>query len=145
MVVHKSQHGRKITDRISVIRPHNGERLTFIGQEGVGRQCARHGGQNALMKALDHPSGPHTICVSSDVPLKMSVAPKIAVTTDSVLVEQDPSRETRRRLEERKTVPDELDSKDAKGGAALGDPTSMRSWLSCLDIVEDHLEVGDTL
>ena len=67
MVVHKSQHGRKITDRISVIRPHNGERLTFIGQEGVGRQCARHGGQNALMKALDHPSGPHTICVSSDL------------------------------------------------------------------------------
>jgi len=64
------------------------------------------------------------------------VAPKIAVTTDSVLVEQDPSRETRRRLEERKTVPDELDSKDAKGGAALGDPTSMRSWLSCLEIVE---------
>ena len=67
----------------------------------------------------------------------MSVAPKIAVTTDSVLVEQEPSRETRRRLEERKTVPDELDSKDAEGGAALGDPTSMRSWLPCLDIVEE--------
>ena len=67
----------------------------------------------------------------------MSVDPKIAVTTDSVLVEQEPSRETRRRLEERKTVPDELESKDAEGGAALGDPTSMRSWLSCLDIVEE--------
>jgi hypothetical protein len=67
----------------------------------------------------------------------MSVAPKIAVTTDSVLVEQEPSRETRRRLRERKTGPDGLDSKDAEGGAALGDPTSMRSWLSCLDIVEE--------
>ena len=67
----------------------------------------------------------------------MSVAPKIAVTTDSVLVEQESSRETRRRLRERKTGPDGLDSKDAEGGAALGDPTSMRSWLSCLDIVEE--------
>ena len=67
----------------------------------------------------------------------MSVAPKIAVTTDSVLVEQEPSRETRRRLRERKNGPDGLDSKDAEGGAALGDPTSMRSWLSCLDIVEE--------
>jgi hypothetical protein len=66
----------------------------------------------------------------------MSVAPKIAVTTDSVLVEQEPSRETRRRLRERKNGPDGLDSKDAEGGAALGDPTSMRSWLSCLDIVD---------
>ena len=69
----------------------------------------------------------------------MSVAPKIAVTTDSVLVEQEPSRETRRRLRERKNGPDGLDSKDAEGGAALGDPTSMRSWLSCLDIVEQRL------
>ena len=66
----------------------------------------------------------------------MSVDPKIAVTTDSVLVEQEPSRETRRRLRERKNGPDGLDSKDAEGGAALGDPTSMRSWLSCLDLVE---------
>ena len=65
-----------------------------------------------------------------EVPLKMSVAPEKAVTTDPLLVEQEPSRETRRRLEERKTGPDELDSKDAEGGAALGDPTSMRSWLS---------------
>jgi hypothetical protein len=54
-----------------------------------------------------------------------------------VLVEQEPSREMRRRLEERKPVPDELESKDAEGGAALGDPTSIRSWLSCLDIVEE--------
>jgi hypothetical protein len=72
-----------------------------------------------------------------EVPLKVSVAPKIAVTTDAVLVEQEPSREMRRRLEERKPVPDELESKDAEGGAALGDPTSIRSWLSCLDIVEE--------
>jgi hypothetical protein len=76
-----------------------------------------------------------------EVPLKVSVAPKIAVTTDAVLVEQEPSREMRRRLEERKPVPDELESKDAEGGAALGDPTSMRSWLSCLDIVEESFVV----
>jgi hypothetical protein len=57
----------------------------------------------------------------------MSVAPKIAVTTDSVLVEQEPSRETRRRLVERKTIPDGLDCRDAEGGAALGDPASIRS------------------
>jgi hypothetical protein len=56
------------------------------------------------------------------MPLKVSVAPKNAVTTDPVLVEQEPSRETRRRLEERKTGPDELESKDAESGAALGDP-----------------------
>jgi hypothetical protein len=68
------------------------------------------------------------------MPLKVSVAPKNAVTTDPVLVEQEPSRETRRRLKERKTGPDELESKDAESGAALGDPTSMLSWLSCLDI-----------
>jgi hypothetical protein len=72
----------------------------------------------------------------------MSVAPKIAVTTDSVLVEQEPSRETRRRLRERKNGPDGLDSKDAEGGAALGDPTSMRSWLSCLDIVKKFLQIN---
>ena len=73
--------------------------------------------------------------------MKMSVAPKIAVTTDSVLVEQEPSHETRRRLKERKTGPDGLDSEDAEGDAALGDPTSMRSWLSCLDIVEAFTNV----
>jgi hypothetical protein len=47
-----------ITDRVGVICPHNGERLTFVGQEGVGRQNARHGGRNALMKALDLPNRP---------------------------------------------------------------------------------------
>ena len=41
--------------------------MTFIGQEGVGRQCARHGGQNALMKALDRPSRPYAICISSNL------------------------------------------------------------------------------
>jgi hypothetical protein len=39
-----------------------------------------------------------------------------------VLVEQEPSRETRRRLVERKTIPNGLDCSDAEGGAALGDP-----------------------
>ena len=42
----------------------------------------------------------------------MSVAPKIAVTTDSVLVEQEPSHETRRRLKERKTGPDKGSKKE---------------------------------
>ncbi len=57
----------------------------------------------------------------------MSVSPENAVTTDPVLVEQEPSRETRRRLEERKTDPDGLDDKGAEGGAAPGDPASIRS------------------
>jgi hypothetical protein len=65
----------------------------------------------------------------------MSVVPK-TVTTDSVLVEQEPSRETRRRLRVSKTVPDGIDVKDTDGGAALGDPTSGRSWLPCLDMEE---------
>jgi hypothetical protein len=46
-----------------------------------------------------------------------------------MLVEREPSR---RRLEERKSDPDELDSNGAEGEAARGDPACMRSWLSCL-------------
>jgi hypothetical protein len=62
------------------------------------------------------------------MPLKMSVAPKnVTAFSDTVLVEQEPSRETRRRLKVRKTIPDGLDCKDAEGGAALGDPASIRS------------------
>ena len=115
------------------------------------------------MKALDRPSRPYAICISSNLlanqggkvmlcssglhrlePVLISCGgdaiedvcgTQIAVTTDSGHVEQEPSHETRRRLRERKTGPDGLDSKDAEGGAALGDPTSMRSWLSCLDIL----------
>jgi hypothetical protein len=47
-------------------------------------------------------------------------------------------------LRERKNGPDGLDSKDAEGGAALGDPTSMRSWLSCLDIVEELFQLMES-
>ena len=65
----------------------------------------------------------------------MSVTPTSAVTMD-VIVGQELSRETRRRLEERKSDPDGLDSKGAEGGAARGDPASMRSWLPCRDIEE---------
>ena len=61
----------------------------------------------------------------------MSVVPKIAVTTDPWLVEGDSLGETRRRFAERKLYPDGLESNDAEGEAARGDPTSMRSWLSC--------------
>jgi hypothetical protein len=57
----------------------------------------------------------------------MSVTPENAVMTDPVIVEQEPSRETRHRLEELKTDPDGLDDKDAEGGAAPGDPASIRS------------------
>ena len=57
----------------------------------------------------------------------MSVAPEIAVTTDPVVIEQEQSCETRRRLRERKTGPDGPDAKDAEGEATLGDPTSIRS------------------
>jgi hypothetical protein len=46
-------------------------------------------------------------------------------------------------LKERKTGPDGLDSKDAEGGAALGDPTSMRSWLSCLDMKKKQEKLSD--
>jgi hypothetical protein len=66
-VIQKIQHGRKFTDRVGVICPHNGERLTFVGQEGVGRQSARHGGRNVLMKALDLPNRPHAICMSCNL------------------------------------------------------------------------------
>ena len=63
-----------------------------------------------------------------EVPLKMSMAPKfVTAFSDAVLVEQETSRETRRRLEVRKTIPDGLDCKDAEGGAALGDLASIRS------------------
>jgi hypothetical protein len=43
VVVHISQKTLKITDRVSVIRPHNRKGLTFVGQDAVGRQRARHG------------------------------------------------------------------------------------------------------
>ena len=52
MVVQISQQRRKVTDGVSVICPNNRKRLTFVGQDAVGRQRARHGRQNALMKAL---------------------------------------------------------------------------------------------
>ena len=64
----------------------------------------------------------------------MSVVPEIAVTTEPVVIEQEPSCETRRRLRERKTGPDGPDAKDAEGEAALGDPASIRSWLPCRDM-----------
>jgi hypothetical protein len=69
-------------------------------------------------------------------PSKISVTPENVVTTDPVVVEQEPSRETRRRLEERKTDPDGLDDKDAEDGAAPDDPASIRSWLPCLDMCD---------
>jgi hypothetical protein len=63
-----------------------------------------------------------------EVSLKMSVTPTfVTVFSDAVLVEEEPSRETRRRLVERKTIPNGLDWSDAEGGAALGDPAFIRS------------------
>jgi len=70
-----------------------------------------------------------------EVSLKMSVAPKnVTVFSDSVFVDQEPFHETRRRLRVRKTDPDGFDAKDTEGGSTLGDPTSMCSWLPCLDV-----------
>ncbi len=43
VVVHISQQALKITDRVSVIRPHNRKWLTFFGQDVVGGNSARHG------------------------------------------------------------------------------------------------------
>ena len=43
----------------------------------------------------------------------------------------------RRRFAERKLYPDGLESTDAEGEAARGDPTSKRSWLSCHCIERD--------
>ena len=88
----------------------------------------------SCVAAVDCTACSQFLYVVLERPSKMSVAPKNTVTTDPVLVEQEPSHETRRRLEQRKTDPDGLDAKDTEGGAALGDPASIRSWLPCLDI-----------
>jgi hypothetical protein len=68
-----------------------------------------------------------------ELPLKVS---KNTVTTDPMSVDQEPSPEVRRRLEQRKTGADWLDPRGAESGAALGDPVSMRSWLPCQEIVD---------
>jgi hypothetical protein len=43
VVVHISQQTLKITNRVSDIRPHDRKGLTFVGQDAVGGQRARHG------------------------------------------------------------------------------------------------------
>jgi hypothetical protein len=65
MVVPISQQTRKITDRVSVICPHNRKGLTFVEQDAVGWQHARHGRQNELIKALHCSSCPYTIFLIS--------------------------------------------------------------------------------
>jgi len=64
-------------------------------------------------------------------PLKDSRVPEIAVTTDACLVEREALCGTRCRFAGRQSDPDGLESKDAEGEAARGDPAPMRSWLSC--------------
>ena len=66
-VVQISQQRRKVTDGVSVICPNNRERLTFVGQDAVGRQRARHGRLNALMKALHSSGRPYTIALISNL------------------------------------------------------------------------------
>jgi hypothetical protein len=66
VVVHISQQALKITDRVSVIRPHNRKGLTFVGQDAVGGKSARHG-LNALKKALHFPRCPYTIFIGSNL------------------------------------------------------------------------------
>jgi hypothetical protein len=58
---------KKVSTEISVICPHNGERLTFVRQIGVSWKCARHGRQNALMKVLNCPGRPHAICLARNL------------------------------------------------------------------------------
>ena len=67
VVVHISQQTLKITDRVSVIRPHNRKGLTFVGQDAVGGQRPRHGILNALEEALHFPSCPYTIFFGSNL------------------------------------------------------------------------------
>jgi hypothetical protein len=43
VVVHISQERLKITDRVSVICPHDRKGLTFVGPVAVGGHSARHG------------------------------------------------------------------------------------------------------
>jgi hypothetical protein len=58
-----------------------------------------------------------------EVSLKMSVAPTfVTAFSDAVLVEQEPSRETRHRLVERETIPNGLDYSDAEGGPPWATP-----------------------
>ena len=59
-------------------------------------------------------------------PSKVSVVPKIVVTTDPWLVEGDLLGTTRRRFAERKLYPDGLESNDTVGSSP-GDPAPMRS------------------
>ena len=67
MFVQVSQQQRKVTDGVSVICPNNRKRLTFVGQDVVGRECECSGGQNALMKALHSSGRPDTIAVGSNL------------------------------------------------------------------------------
>jgi hypothetical protein len=71
-------------------------------------------------------------------PSKVSVPPKIAVTTDPVLSKSYRAK----RVKERKRDPDGLDSNVAEGEAARGGPTSMHSWLPCRCIERESLNVA---
>jgi hypothetical protein len=66
-VVQISQQRRKVTDGVSVIGTNNRKGLTFVGQDAVGRQHARHGGQGALMTALHSSGRPYTIALISNL------------------------------------------------------------------------------
>jgi hypothetical protein len=67
VVVHISQKTLKITDRVSVIRPHDRKGLSFVGQDAVGGQRERYGLLNALKKALHFPRCPYTIFLGSNL------------------------------------------------------------------------------
>jgi hypothetical protein len=66
-VVQISQQTRQVTDGVSVIRPNNRKRLTFVGQDAVAWHIARHGLQDALMYALHLSNGPHSIETLSNI------------------------------------------------------------------------------
>ena len=74
----------------------------------------------------------------------MSVAPRIAVTTDPWLVDGDSLVKPRRRFAGRKLYPDGLEAKGARGEAARGGPAPMRSGLSCRCMKKDDGSVRRT-
>jgi hypothetical protein len=61
VVVHISQQTLKITDRVSVIHPHNRKGIPFVGQDDVDGQRTRHGELNVLKETLHFPSCPYTV------------------------------------------------------------------------------------
>ena len=114
-IVQISQQARKVADAVSVICPNNRKGPTFVGQDAVGGHIARHGLQNALMKALHSSSCPYTVETISNFFVEEGSIRYVALAGWM-------SCEMRRRLAEREGDPDGLEASDAGGKAARGNP-----------------------